>query len=104
MMKFEAISSKDLDRYINDRSAVIIDIRPKEEYEQSHLRGAVNVPYEILQKSCVMWKDKCLILYCERGSTSLMAARELSKQGYRVKTVIGGIHVYPGNNIEYKNI
>ena len=39
-------------------------------------------------------KNKTLVLYCERGSLSLMAAKKLGEMGYRVKAVIGGFHMY----------
>ena len=45
-------------------------------------------------------KNQTLVLYCERGGTSLMIARMLSGKGYRVKTMIGGIHAYKGRNLE----
>lgn len=32
-----------------------------------------------------------MILYCDYGSTSLLAARKLGKAGYEVYTVVGGI-------------
>ena len=35
-------------------------------------------------------RNRALILYCEYGSTSLLAARQLGKEGYEVYTVIGG--------------
>ncbi len=34
------------------------------------------------------------ILYCERGGSSLAAARILERDGLRVKSVVGGIHEY----------
>ncbi|HIT89573.1 MAG TPA: rhodanese-like domain-containing protein [Candidatus Merdenecus merdavium] len=100
MMKFETISSKELDRYVNDSHAVIIDIRSKEEYNKGHIKNAVNIPGDCLRNSCLICRDKTVILYCERGSSSMILARELSNKGYHVKSVVGGIHAYPGHMIE----
>ena len=46
-------------------------------------------------------KRKLLELDCERGSSSLFAARELMKMGFRVKSVVGGIRCYQGSNLYF---
>lgn len=48
MLPIETISARDLDGYINRPDAVIIDLRTPEEYKKSHIRTAVNIPYENL--------------------------------------------------------
>lgn len=99
-MDFEMIAPKDLDRYAKDRNAFIIDLRTPDEYVEEHIRGAVNIPYERLPNCHSLPRDMYLVLYCERGSISMAAARELAEKGYRVKTVIGGIHAYRGRMLE----
>ena len=37
-------------------------------------------------------KNVPLIFYCERGSVSMVAAREMAEKGYRAKSLTGGIH------------
>ena len=102
-MNFGMVSPRELDRYVTDRSAFIIDLRTADEYVQRHIRGSVNSPYERLKECHVLPRDMILILYCERGSVSMVAAKELAARGYRVKTVIGGIHAYRGNYLESFN-
>ncbi|MGI6019318.1 MAG: rhodanese-like domain-containing protein [Marvinbryantia sp.] len=97
-MKFEMITPGQLDDYVGNSEALIIDLREPEEFVQRHIRGAVNIPYERFQERIMFPMDMELILYCERGSISISAARELSEKGYRVKTVVGGIHAYRGLN------
>ena len=58
------------------------------------------IPYENLQDRVYLLRRKTLILYCERGSTSMKAARELAEAGYRVLTLVGGIQSYKGRNLE----
>lgn len=96
-MNFEMIAPREVDRYVRDQSAFLIDLRTPDEYIQRHIRGAVNIPYEKLKDCHVLPFDMILVVYCERGSVSMVAARELAARGYRVKTVIGGIHAYRGN-------
>lgn len=98
-MKFQTFSAKELDSYRGNPYAVVIDVRTADEYEKMHFDGAINIPYEELIQKTNLPRDKNLILYCERGSMSLMAAKILSQKGYRVKTMVGGIHTYRGSNL-----
>lgn len=101
-MEFETISSRDLDSYIHNSKSVIIDLRTKRKYIKSHVKNAINIPYEKLKnvyESLPMNKE--IILYCDRGSVSLIAAKWLSEKGYRTKTVIGGFYSYRGSNKVY---
>lgn len=95
-MGFGMIAAKELDQYVRDENAFVIDLRTPEEYRRHHIRGAVNIPYASLGNCRELPRDKSLILYCERGAVSMVAAKELAARGYRVKTVIGGIHAYRG--------
>ena len=51
-MNFEMIPAKELDRYTDRQDTFLIDVRPPEEYQQSHIRGAVNIPYQYLPDCC----------------------------------------------------
>lgn len=93
-MDFEMISGKELDRYIRDGTAFIIDVRSPQEFAQRHVPGAVNIPYERLKNVRGLPREVPLILYCERGSVSMVAAKELAGRGYQTKTLIGGIHAW----------
>ena len=84
---------------VKQKNAFIIDLRSKDEYDRGHIRGAVSVPYEEGQFLYRPPKGMEIVLYCERGSVSLIVARELVKLGYRVRSVIGGIHAYRGMNL-----
>lgn len=99
----DTIRAKDIDRYIGHRDCVIVDLRSGEEYQKSHIPSAVNVPYEEID-DYITYLDQFgqLILYCERGSLSLLAARELSKLcGGRVISVGGGYRAYQQYNRSY---
>ena len=99
-MNFEMIPPGELDKYVTDPNAMIIDLRTPEEYMETHIKNAINIPYERIQGCCMFPKGMWLILYCERGGTSLTAAKELAARGYRVKTVVGGILAYRGKMTE----
>ena len=99
-MGFETIPARELDRLIKDGRGVIIDLRSPEEYRLKHIQGSVNLPYERWDGSFPYSQRQEIVLYCERGSVSMVAARELAEMGYRVKTVVGGIKSYRGNRLE----
>jgi rhodanese-related sulfurtransferase len=99
-MKFETISAKELDAYINNSNYVIVDLREKKDYERSHIVGARYMDYDDIEYNTVnLPRDKIIILYCDRGGLSSMAAKKLSQMGYQVISVVGGIQAYHGKNL-----
>jgi len=71
-----------------DKGAMIIDVRSKKEYDSGHIKGAVNIPIDYLDKMYGrIPKDKELIVYCRSGSRSMVAAHLLKEQGWRVHDV-----------------
>lgn len=99
-MNFEMIPAKSMDNYIDRKDCIIIDLREPKDYAKGHIRGSVNVPYEEMERSVPVRRDAIYILYCERGASSLMAAKHLAMEGYRTKAVIGGILAYRGRYLE----
>lgn len=99
MFNLETISPKMLDYYVDSKRAFIIDLRTEEEYAKGHIRNAHLIPYTGGRFPYMPPKQYEIALYCERGSLSLLAARELAREGYRVRSVIGGIHAYKGRNL-----
>ncbi|NCB92604.1 MAG: rhodanese-like domain-containing protein [Clostridia bacterium] len=101
MERFRLASVRELDDFVERYpDVVIVDVRPKEEYQISHIRYAINIPYEEEVKWNLPGKKE-IIVYCERGATSLAAARKLWRQGYRVTSVAGGILEYRGRNLVF---
>ena len=78
----------------------IVDVRSGEEYRRSHIRYAVNIPYEP-GKEWNLPGEKEIVVYCERGATSMAAVREMIRQGYRALSVAGGITEYKGRNLVF---
>lgn len=99
-MRFGTISANELDRYVDNEKFMIVDLREIEEYKKGHIKGAVHIEYENIEynKSNLPY-DKIIVMYCDRGGLSLMAAKRLSTKGYRIISVIGGMRVYHGKNL-----
>ncbi len=96
-MSFETISTNEIANYIGKNNVIIIDLRDRDEYQAGHIPSAVNIPYEDLEEQKAgLRRYSLLVFYCDRGHISLMAARDLIKDGYNIKSLYGGIHAYRG--------
>ncbi|MBH1940498.1 rhodanese-like domain-containing protein [Mobilitalea sibirica] len=96
-MSFDTIKTSEITKYIGRRNVLIIDLREREEFLAGHIPTAVNIPYEELEDEKYRFKRNCLLIfYCDRGNISLLAARDLIKDGYNIKSLYGGIRAYRG--------
>ena len=96
-MKFDTISAKKLEQYSDRTKYVLVDVRSPSEYWEGHIPGAINIPYESMERPLSgLSRNKTYILYCDRGAVSLLAARRLYSRGYDVVSVIGGLSAYRG--------
>jgi len=97
-MSFDTIRTNDIFKYIGRPDVLFIDLREKKEYEAGHIPTAINIPYEELdEQKKYLPRNKLLIFYCDRGNISLLAARDLMKDGYNIKSLYGGIRAYKGS-------
>jgi len=66
--------------------AVVIDVRSEAEYEQSHFKGAVNIPLDQIEASIERIKQfkKPIVVYCRSGNRSSKAQAVLKQQGVNV--------------------
>lgn len=113
-MSFENIRPEDIFRQRGNGSGILLDLRGRAEYMSGHIPGAVCIPYEELRLRIPKlreWTAQCqrrfgravIIVYCDRGNTSLRAARDLYNQGFQVKNVYGGISAYKGPRVKDGN-
>ena len=66
--------------------AIILDVRMPREFQGGHIKGAINVPLQGLDKEAGRLKklNKPVITCCLSGTRSMMAKRILSQQGVEV--------------------
>lgn len=90
------ISASELERYLEEgRELYLVDMRERDSFLDGHIRGAVNIPGDELPEAFFrLPPDKFIVLYCYHGPQSMLAARELSRLGYRVADLYGGIYAY----------
>jgi rhodanese-related sulfurtransferase len=97
------LSAVDAVRLINDKDAVIVDLRPAAEFKRGHVLNAVNLPFAKLEERVTeLGKDKArpVLLYCALGSVAGQAAIKLKKLGYsEVYPLKGGLNAWTGANL-----
>ena len=68
----------------------LINIDDEKIYNNNHINGAINIPYEHLlyNKDKLLSKDKKYYIYCNGGYKSYMATNLLNAYGYDVTKVL----------------
>ena len=77
---------------------IILDVRTQEEYDQSHIPGAIVISHEeIMEKAedVLTDKDQLILVYCRSGRRSKIAAEALVELGYTNIREFGGIIDWP---------
>jgi molybdopterin/thiamine biosynthesis adenylyltransferase len=77
-------------------SAVFLDVREADEYQQGAVPDAIHIPRGFLEfqaEGRIIEKDAEIIVYCAAGSRSAFAAKTLGDLGYsNVISVVGGFN------------
>ena len=96
-MGMDSISPNEAVSYIGKNGVLFVDLREAEEYQAGHIPGAVRMDHEVLLKRREELKRyKMVILYCERGNASLLAARELRNLPIDIRSIAYGMGGYQG--------
>lgn len=77
-------TSLDYKEIMKEKEYIIIDVRTKEEYNESHIKGAINIPYDEINKDSNIEKDKVVFVYCKSGGRSKIAYNTLKSLDYEV--------------------
>ena len=96
-MRFHNINIRNVMYEALNYGGIIVDVRGQNEFATSHIPMAINLPLEDIQQGKItLPKGKVIIVYCENGGGSALAAKLLSEKGYKVINTIGGIKGYRG--------
>lgn len=99
-MRLRIISWETLEKLRREEDVLMIDLREREEYEREHIAGALWADWEHLEEEMPQYLEKqggtprWIVLYCDRGNTSLLIARDLARRGYPVMSINGGYRYY----------
>lgn len=94
----KVINVNDIDELLN--KIELIDIREPYEYEAGSLKNSKNIPMDILLKEPQRFlkKENTYYIICQSGGRSERTVSRLSKAGFDVINVSGGMGSYVGNN------
>ena len=94
-MAYEQISQKEAKSLMdNNKNIVILDVRTKKEFDEGHIKGAINIPVETIGSippAQLRDKKQMILVYCRSGRRSKMAAQKLGTMGYENVLEFGGI-------------
>jgi rhodanese-related sulfurtransferase len=97
-----AVSPQDMVRLMN-QGALLIDLRPVDQYTAGHVNGARNMTGEqILQATETLkkYREKTVVVYDDTGSLAASAVRQLASQGFtKAFNLRGGIAAWRTENL-----
>ena len=85
------VEASDIGKLVKNKE-FLLDVREEYEYQDGHIKGAVNLPLrEILSQKDSLPKDKDIYVYCRSGHRSADAVNFLKSLGFeKVHNVEGG--------------
>lgn len=95
---FQNVNVDQLTRLVNQQNAQLIDVRPKEAYDQGHIVNAISMPLSDITEGKARFdklKKKPVVVYCQVGKSSLTACQQLTQAGLEpVFNLQGGINAW----------
>ncbi|AOV16309.1 sulfurtransferase [Acidihalobacter aeolianus] len=102
------VSADDLAEWLEERvdELLLIDTREPYEYARSHIPGALLIPRGLIESAAdpnnarrvsvlCEARDKTIVLYCDTGGRSTLAADNLQLMGFsRVLNLAGGLKLW----------
>ncbi len=85
----------DMEKLPHDGSVTLLDVRTKEEFEDGHIEGFINIPVdELRERLGEIEKEKPVYAICQSGLRSYIASRILEGNGYEAWNFSGGFRFY----------
>ena len=94
--KITAMEAKE--RMDSGDDIIILDVRTQDEYEESHIPGAILIPNETIGTEMpdqLPDAGQEILVYCRSGNRSAQAAKKLVEAGYTKIYDFGGIMDWP---------
>jgi len=94
------VTWQDIEPYKNE-DYTLVDVRSREEFDNGHIEGAVNIPVDSLRERIgELDQNKTIIEYCQVGLRGYIADRILSQKGFNVLNVTGGYKTISALNFD----
>lgn len=103
------LSVNDFEKGIKQKNVQVLDVRTPDEYRSGHLKNALLADWmnqqEFPEKVQLLNKSKPVYTYCLVGGRSNEAAKWLTKKGFKVYNMEGGIAAWKraGKTVEMIN-
>ena len=92
------ISPQDAADRSKSGEAIIVDVRNKDEWDETHIPGAIHMSRGTIEldiEEKVPDNDALIICHCGGGGRSALAAESLQKMGYKnVRSMAGGFKAW----------
>lgn len=97
---YENLESREFQkRILANSSSVILDVRTEAEFESERIPNSININVmdsSFMKRISTLDKSKTYFLYCRSGGRSGSACSIMSKEGYEVYNLNGGISGWTG--------
>ncbi len=88
---------------INREDAVVVDVRPMNDFSAGHILHSINIPMNSFKNQLGQLekhKDKPIVVACRSGAQSSAACKQLRKAGFeKVYNLRGGIMAWQSANL-----
>lgn len=96
---YQQISQQEAKEMMDSQEVILLDVREQEEYDQSHIPGAVLLPVGTISEetagAVIPDQEDTVLVYCRSGNRSKTAAAALAQLGYTNVYEFGGINTWP---------
>jgi rhodanese-related sulfurtransferase len=90
-----ALPAEEFEKKLKDKNAVVLDVRTSEEFNTGYIKNAFQADWtnreQFNDRTQHLDKSKTIYVYCLSGGRSAAAADALSKKGFNVVNLEGGI-------------
>ncbi len=80
----EKTKEERLNQVLKEQNYTIVDVRTEQEYQEGHVVGAMNIPYDSIDETTALDRSKTILVYCQSGKRSNIAYQTLKELGYEV--------------------
>ena len=92
---YKNVDVNGFEQLIKSDSVQLVDVRRLNEYKEGHIPGSLHIDVldsTFLTKAlATLDKHRSCAVYCRSGKRSAMAASLLTKEGFKVTNLLGGI-------------
>lgn len=96
---YRQITQEEAKEMMDSQKVIILDVREQDEYDDSHIPGAVLLPVGTIDEetaaAVIPEKDSTVLVYCRSGNRSKTASSKLAGLGYTNICEFGGINTWP---------